>query len=1157
MDHDSVIQDLIPKRLSLALLALTAISLSFLFLSSCKFFRGGSPDTLFEKIPPSSSNVDFSNTLTPTNAFNNYNYANFYSGGGVGLGDFNNDGLLDIYLTANQKDNKLYLNKGDFTFSDITEKAGVEGSRAWSTGVSVADVNGDGWLDIYVCNAGEIRGDDRKNELFINNGDLTFTERAEEYGIADRGLSIHASFFDYDKDGDLDMYLLNYTSQSIGSFDLKQDLRNDRGIKGGDRFYRNNIVQQDTLAPVDGDSSKDGVPVFSDITQEAGIYSSDIGFGLGVSVGDVNRDGWEDIFISNDFFERDYLYINNRDGTFREDLEEQMKSISTTSMGGDIADLNSDGLPEIFVTDMLPESEKRLKTITNFASWEQYQFELENNYYHQMTRNVLQLNNGNDTYSEIGRYAGVEASAWSWGALITDFNLDGHRDIFVPNGIYKDMTDQDHLLHVNRPEVMNSIVQNNRVNYVKLVEMTPTNPTPNYIFEHDGTLRFTNQAQQWGLSEPGFSHGSAYGDFDNDGDLDLVVNNVNMPSHIYRNQSSEKYPERDWLTLKLEGEKPNTSAIGSQVLLVADGNRWYAEQMPMRGFQSSVDPRLHFGLGQASTIDTLWVRWPDGRLSRMLNVETNQQVALNQDQARRDTAWSQLWQRQSLPSGTDTAALLEDITENFALDWKHNENDYADFSREQLLFHMRSTEGPPLCTGDVNGDGTEDFYIGGARGQAGTLFIQTASGGFAEASDPVFASDSSSEDTDCLLFDANGDGIQDLYVASGGSEFDAGDPSLADRLYINSGRGEFTRSDHAFASLGNNFNLPTGVVAASDFTGDGDTDLFIGFRMQPGAFGVPAGGYLLQSDGDGQFRDVTDQYLPDLRTFGLFTSAAWGDINGDNQPDLLVAGEWMPVKLFLHEGEKFMDATKEAGLDSTHGWWNTIELVDLDGDGDLDWVGGNHGLNSRFRAAENQPIELWVNDFNRDGNIEQILTTTNEEDGETYPMALRHDLLGVLPSLESEVPSYHDYSETSIRELISEEQLEESIHLKATMLASSVGRNNGSGQFKIEQLPMEAQLSPIYSILTLDFYHDARPELLLGGNLLRVKPQAGPYDASYGVMLRPDSTGRHQFVPHSKSGFFINGEIRGIRPLRVNDQQLILIARNNRALQVLQVREQQ
>ncbi|WP_434084137.1 VCBS repeat-containing protein [Fodinibius sediminis] len=1109
---------------------------------------GNSRDTLFEKVPSSSSHITFSNHLNPTNAFNIYTYANFYSGGGVGLGDFNNDGLIDIYLVANQEDNKLYLNEGDFSFRDITEEAGVGGTRAWSTGVSIADVNGDGMLDIYVSNAGNLPNDDRKNELFINNGDLTFSERAEEYGLADSGYSIHASFFDYDKDGDLDMYLLNYTPQSIGSFDLQRSQRDVINFKGGDRFYRNDLIQADSTGAEDQPSRSDKHPTFTNVTRETGIFSSDIGFGLGVSVGDVNRDGWEDIFISNDFFERDYLYINNKDGTFRETLEQQMNSISTTSMGGDIADLNHDGFPEIFVTDMLPESEERLKTITTFADWEQYQFELQHNYFHQMTRNVLQLNNGNDTFSEIGRYAGVEATAWSWGALISDFNLDGENDIFVPNGVYKDMTDQDHLLHVSQQEVINSVVQNNRVNYKKLIDMTPSNPTANYLFENQGSLQFRNRAEAWGLDEPSFSNGAAYGDLDNDGDMDLVVNNVNAEPFVYRNRTTEKHSQRHWLRVALQGPYPNSRAVGSQLLAIANGRRWYAEQMPVRGYQSTVDSRIHIGLGPTSQIDTLWVRWPDGQLSRKLNIEANQTLTFSHEQARADTSWTALWQTQSQPSLTDAPPLLQDVTDSFPVDWKHTEDDYLDFSHQPLLYHSKSTEGPPLCTGDVNEDGQQDFFAGGAKGQPGTLFLQEGTTGFTTASSKVFAAASASEDVDCAFFDADGNGTLDLYVASGGGASTTGDPAFSDRLYLNNGEGQFTLSREAFSSLGSWFNAPTGVVEAADFNSDGTIDLFVGHRMQPAAYGIPASGYLLQNNGDGTFTDVTSKRAPALSDLGLLTDAQWGDVDGDGDPDLLVAGEWMPVTLFKNERKFFEDATAEAGLDSTHGWWNTLKLRDLDGDGDLDWLGGNHGLNSRFRATAEQPVELWVNDYNQDGSFEQILTTFKGTDA--YPVALRHDLMAVLPMLNNKAPNYHSYAGKTVHELFNQKQLDESIHLQATMLGSSIGWNDGTGHFQVERLPKEAQLSPIYGIHLQDLDGDKRLDILLGGNLQTVKPQAGPYDASYGTLLKQDSSGQYRAIPPQQSGLSAEGEIRSIRSLQHAGQTYLLIARNNRGFKV-------
>ncbi|MCW9707935.1 VCBS repeat-containing protein [Fodinibius salsisoli] len=1114
-------------------------------LSSCSSDTSPSKDTLFERIPSSSSNISFTNELTSTNDFNIYTYANFYSGGGVGLGDFNNDGRLDIYLTANQKKNKLYLNEGNFTFNDITQKAGVGGEKSWSTGVSVADVNGDGWLDIYVCNAGEIRGSDRKNELFINNGDSTFTERAEEYGLADNGLSIHASFFDYDKDGDLDMYLMNYTFRSIGSFDLRHNQRDQTHFMGGDRFYRNELISDSSSS-----ASHDG-PTFTDVTEEAGIYSSEIGFGLGVSVADVNRDGWQDMFISNDFFERDYFYLNNRDGTFSEVLEEQMNGISTTSMGGDIADLNHDGRPEIFVTDMLPETQERQKAITSFADWEQYQFEIQHGYYHQFTRNVLQFNNGNGTFSEIGRYAGVEATDWSWGALITDFDMDGERDIFVPNGIYKDITDKDHMRKVSSSEVRKQVFRNNQADYLKLIDMMPSTPVPNYLFKNEGDLQFSNTARAWGLAEDGFSNGAAYGDLDNDGDQDLVVNNVNMESFVYKNRSHEKYPERNWLQLAFDGKAPNTSAVGAQVTVVANGQRWYAEQMPIRGFQSTVDQRLYFGLGSADHIDTLWVRWPNGELSRETNLKPNDLLTLKQPDARADTSWNRQWLQQSLSSSGDISPIMEEITERIGLSWEHTENDYLDFSDQPLLFQARSAEGPPLCTADLNGDGLQDFFVGGAKDQPGVLFMQTTDGRFRSSNKEILNADAKSEDTDCAFFDANGDGATDLYVASGGSAFTTGDTALADRLYLNDGSGQLSKSNTSLPGQ-HHFNNPTGTVAPGDFDGDGDTDLFIGIRMQPGAYGLPAPSFLLRNDGSGLFTDVTQEKMPNPIGSGLITDAAWGDADNDKDMDLLVAGEWMPVTLLQNDNASFTPVNQEAGLDSTNGWWQSLILTDLDGDGDLDWVAGNHGLNSRFKASPQSPVELWVNDFDENGEVEQIFTSSKGEN--SYPWPQYHDLVHQLPMLSSRSENYHTYGQQTMQDLFDEQQLSSSTRLQTTMLASSVGWNDGNGRFTVEPLPMQAQWMPTYSLLAQDLNGDKKQDLLLGGNLHEVKPQAGPYDAGYGTVLKQDSTRHFQTLPVQKSGFKADGEIRAIRALKnAADETLIITARNNKKLKVFRI----
>ncbi|MDX1586169.1 MAG: VCBS repeat-containing protein, partial [Balneolaceae bacterium] len=834
---------------------------TFLFLNGCQ--TGPENDTLFSEIPSEVTGIDFSNDLSFSQDFNIYRYRNYYNGGGVGVGDFNNDGLPDLYFTSNQEENRLYLNEGDLRFTDITAKAGVAGQRAWSTGVSVVDINGDGYMDIYVCNSGTIEEDDKRNELFINNGDSTFTEKASEYGLDDPALSIHASFFDYDRDGDLDMYLVNNSFRAIGSFEQEENTRNVRNAQGGDKLYRN-----------EGNR-------FVDVSEEAGIYGSEIGFGLGVSVADVNRDGWEDMYISNDFFERDYLYINNKDGTFKEVLEEQMKSVSAAAMGADVADLNGDGYPEIFVTDMLPDPESRLKQVTTFDDWQRYQKYVRDGYYHQFTRNTLQLNNGNGTFSEVGRYAGVEATDWSWGANIADFNLDGKRDLFVANGIYQDLTNIDYLQKVSQEETVRMIVSDSTVNFERLIDMIPSTPMSKYAFSNRGSMQFADSSKAWGLDRPGFSNGSAYADLDNDGDLELIINNLNSQASIYRNNFREQNRNGNWLKIALKGKTPNTFAVGSQVTIWAEGKQWYAEQIPIRGFQSTVDHRIHVGLGDVTSIDSLLVQWPDGAYSKLNDLETNRMIEINRDQV--DVSES----GNPGTASSDNEKILEEVTEALNINWEHEESTYNDFNRDRLLFHMRSTEGPSLCIGDANGDGMEDFYAGGARGQSGALFFQNEDGTFRQLGLPVFSEDSGSEDIDCVWLDANGDDRMDLYVASGSNEFPPSSSALSDRLYLNDGKGEFTRAELGVPA----WRYKTaGSVSAADFDGDGDTDLFLGVRLQPFGVGLPVNGYLLENDGRGNFSDITETAAPDLAGLGMITDSSWGDIDGDGDIDLVVAG---------------------------------------------------------------------------------------------------------------------------------------------------------------------------------------------------------------------------------------------------------------------------
>jgi hypothetical protein len=1072
-------------------------------------------DHLFSKLSAAQTNIYFVNRLKFDSYFNIYTYRNFYNGGGVALGDINNDGLIDIYFSANQLPNKLYLNKGNFIFEDITEKAGVAGAKAWSTGVSMADVNADGLLDIYVCNSGDVKGDNRENELFINNGDLTFTEKAKEYNLADRGFSTHAAFFDYDNDGDLDVYILNNSYQSIGSFNLRKNERGVRNELGGHKLMRNDNNH------------------FTDVSTEAGIYGSIIAFGLGVTVGDINKDGWQDIYVSNDFFERDYLYINNQNGTFTEHLPEEMKSISGASMGADLADINNDTYPDIFVTEMLPNENARIKTVTTFENWDRYQYNVTNGYHHQFTRNMLQLNNANNTFSDIGRLAKVEATDWSWGALMFDADNDGWRDIFVANGIYQDLTNQDFLQYASSEEFVKSVLIDKKVDYKKLIDIIPSHPVSNFFFKNDGNLKFPDKTSEWGINMPGFSNGSAYGDLDNDGDMDLVVNNVNMEAFVYKNEAQKIYPKNHFLKFILSGTGKNRRALGTKITILNGDQKFFAEQMPMRGFESTVDDRINFGLGELERVDKVTIEWPDGTTTELDSVKTNQILTLRQEDSKP--------KHQAKPTSTKKMFTLVDAKDK-GIDFKHNENDFVDFDRDRLIYHMLSTEGPKLSTGDFNNDGLSDFYIGGAKDQAGYLYLQNANGKFSATNQDVFLEDKASEDLGSLFFDANGDGLMDLYVCSGGNEFSSNSTALLDRLYINNKIGKVKKSNQLLPT--SKFES-TSCVKAIDFDKDGDLDLFVGVRLEPFRYGIPCNGYLLENDGKGNFRNISDQVAPGLKNLGLIRDAEWSDIDGDGDADLIVVGEWMGITVFLNEKGKLVNRSKESGLDKTNGWWNTITASDLDHDGDIDFVIGNHGLNSRFRASVEKPVTMHVSDFDKNGSLEQIICTYNGE--KSYPMALRHDLISQIPSLKKKFLKYESYKDATMEDIFTKEQLKEALRLDAYVLSSSVMINDGKGKFAMKELPVEAQFSPMFGIATGDFDGDGNEDILMGGNLYRVKPEVGRYDASYGVFLSGDGKGNFATIKNKDSGFFVDGELRDIKKIKIGNSECVLVARNNGA----------
>lgn len=1064
---------------------------------------------LFGMLHASHTGIAFINELDQTEDLNTYTFRNFYNGAGVGIGDVNNDGLADIYFCGNTTPNKLYLNKGNFVFEDITMQGGVACEGVWSTGVSFADINGDGWLDIYVCKSGKDEGENRHNELFINHGDLTFSEQSHKYGLDIKGLSVHATFFDYDLDGDLDCYLLNNSFHSVSNFEPLPGLRetSDAGL--------NNILLR----------NDDGV--FMNVTSHSGIYNTAISFGLGATVSDINRDGWPDIYVSNDFFERDYLYLNNRDGTFRECLEDYIQETSMGAMGADIADINNDGFVEIYVTEMTSAFNNRRKSKTVYQNWEVYQSAVKNGYHHQFARNTLQLNNKNGAFSEIGRYAGVDRTDWSWGALIFDMDADGWNDIFVANGIYKDLLDRDYLEFYSNPRNVRNVFEQAEHGVIALIDKMPSEKISNYALINNKNLTFTNLSKELGLSDPGFSNGAAYGDLNNDGYPDLVINNINMPPFIFQNNTGLLHAN-NYISIELIGNTSNTGAIGSKINVYAGGFELLREKFPNRGFMSSVDPVIHVGLGEISRIDSLVITWPDLSKTTLFDVEYNQRLTIDQNQSKAepDKAVKQ-------PQKSIFINVEHDMPEVI-----HTENTFSDFDRYKLLFHMRSNEGPKIGVADVNADGLDDFYLCGAKDSPGALYLQTRNG-FVRSNENLFLQDRLSEETDCLFFDADEDGDPDLYIATGSLEFPSSSSALADRLYFNDGRGNFTKSPQILPSF--RFES-TSCVRAADADNDGDLDLFVGVRMMPFSYGINPDSYLLINDGKGNFSDKTRVLAADLRSFGHVTDATWSDIDGDGDQDLVIVGEWMPITILKNEKGNF-SVIRPPGLQHSSGWWRTLQASDVDGDGDIDFIAGNNGLNSIFKASIHHPVEMYVNDFDLSGSIDHLICTY--EDETLYPVAMMHDLINQIPSLANKIGTFEKYGTYSIDSLFSETILGKSVVQKAHMMESCVILNDGNDTFSMMPLPPEAQFFPVYSILVEDWDADGIVDLIIGGNQKRVKPEVGTYNAGHGLYLRGAGNGTFEALNSNTSGIVIHGEIRDLKTLTVNGEQIILIAKNN------------
>ncbi|MGX1928567.1 VCBS repeat-containing protein [Flagellimonas sp. 2504JD4-2] len=1088
----------------------------FLLLISLLSCKETQPETMFTQLESRTTGVDFVNRLQETEQFNVLEYGYLYNGGGVAIGDINNDDLLDIYFTGNMVGSHLYLNQGNFKFKEIAKKAGVFAEGLWNTGTAMADVNADGLLDIYVCRSAAKDPSKRKNLLFINNGDLTFTEKAKEFGIDDSGYTTQASFFDYDNDGDLDLYVLNHSTQEYAGFDrITYKLKNRKNSAYSDKLYKNEGGH------------------FKDVSEEAGLVSNVLGFGLGISVSDLNNDGWLDMYVSNDYNEQDYLYLNNQDGTFTESLENYLGHTSLFSMGSDIADVNNDGYTDIITLDMLPEDNYRQKMVSGPDNYEKHSLLEKSGFYHQTMRNMMQLNNQGNSFSEIGQFSGISNTDWSWASLIADFDNDGFKDVYITNGYKRDYTNMDFINYAVQ-EKLNENKTGQRTAISELLENMPSAVVENYMYHNNGDLTFNKANADWGLQQKSLSNGAAYGDLDNDGDLDLVVNNIDEKAFVYRN-NNELIKDNNYLKVKLKGSKNNKFGIGAKIVVEHNGKTIVQEMMPSRGYQSSMPYNLIFGLGKDSVVQKLKINWPDGKVQELQDVQANSTHVLSNSEA-----ITILKSKISEHSGHFINSTVDSL-----ITYQHVENEYNDFKRERLLPHQLSTQGPKVAKGDVNGDGLEDLFIGGAKGSSGQLFHQDNNGSFIAQNNGFLSADIKSEDIGAHFFDADSDGDLDLYVVSGGNAFDKNDIELQDRLYINNGRGDFTKKADALPEM-----LTSGsCISSGDYDNDGDLDLFVGGRIVPGEYPTSPRSYVLINDGHGNFEDGTGEANPALEFPGLVTDAVWVDFNADDQLDLVVVGEWMPIRMFVNNGTKLNEITETEGLKDSEGLWNKIIADDFDNDGDVDFALGNFGLNSQLKASISEPVSLYVKDFDGNGSLDPVLCSYIM--GEEFPVFSKDDLVEQLNGLKNKYVSYEDYANERITDVFSPQELEDSQILQAKNFSSGYLENLGNDQFAFKALPKEAQLSPVYGMLSKDFNGDGHKDILLGGNFFGTRVKYGRYDASKGTLLLGDGKGNFAGTDVAENGLNIDGEVRDIALLNLaNDKKIVVFVKNNGPVEV-------
>jgi hypothetical protein len=1059
--------------------------------------------------------INFDNKVTDGKLENSFLFRNFYNGGGVAIGDLNNDGLADVVLTSNMCENKIYLNKGDFKFDDVTAKSGLKQDSMWSTGVTLVDINNDGWLDIFICNSGHMTNGNRRNKLYINNHNMTFTEEAHKYGLDIVGYTTQVSFFDYDGDGDLDCFMINNSPIPVNTLnnanrrDLPDSLWNvaDFLKGGGNHLYRND----------DGH--------FTEVTQQAGIHSSLISFGLGVSVGDINGDGWPDIYVSNDSYERDYLYINQKNGTFKDETDQWIQHMSMSSMGADIADINNDGYPEIFTTDMLPENDYRLKTMGSFDNIDLFNNKLKSGFSYQYVKNCLQLNNQNGKFIDIANFSGVSATDWSWGALMFDADNDGYNDIYVCNGINRDVTNLDFMDFFANDVIQKMVLTGKKEGVDEVLKKIPQTPMINKAFKNLGNLKFADIGESWGFTQPSYSNGAAYGDLNNDGALDLIVNNENGPAFVYKN-NSRTINKNHFIGVFLKGKDKNTFAIGSIIKAYAGNEILTRDVIPSRGFQSSVDYKQIIGLGKINKIDSMIIMWPDRTFSKYEHPLIDTVLVIQQPSNNKlyhDTI-----------SKLINNTIFDSLKNNFE---KHQEDDNIDFYYERNIPEMLSREGPKAAVGDVNGDGLDDIYIGGTKGHPGQIYLQTKTGEFIKKKEPVFDQYIDFEDDAVLFFDADNDGDLDLYVGPGGNSNQTFSRQMQSRLYKNDGKGNFTIDVNAFPPNGMN----TGVAIAYDFNHDGYPDLFVGGRNYPREYGVSPTSYLYINDGKGHFTDVAKTKNPDIANIGMVSGAVWADVTGDSTKELVITGEWMAPRIFSYNGDHFVEI--KSNLDNLFGLWQTVTAADVNGDGKIDLIFGNIGENFYLRPDSTTPVKLWINDFNQNGSLDKILTYTI--DGRDVPVFLKSDMQDEIPSIKKQNLKHEDYAKKSIQQLFPEDVIKKCTVKTFNYPSSIVAINEGNGNFKIEKLPVMTQLSSVNSIRSLDVNGDGKNDLLIGGNLFTFLPQFERLDASFGDVLLNDGKGNFKWVKQKKTGLDVEGMVRDIVTIPQKDGTYVLFLRNN------------